>query len=265
MFGRIMFKLYAFQYVLSIDSVFVRSSVNFGNLLNLPSLICSTCFYLSIYYEATRKTVHRTIGGKNTMEPLHDSLNEQENETHNEGISWILLEIVLIVSILFIARTVHLLHNVRKIRLMKDPRTISPLTNQLSKEKTTSKRPLKTLVVLGSGGHTTEMLHLIKNLNPDHYYPVVLIVATTDTTSLRRVQAYPHSLPVQNKDNLIEEEKNNNGGRIFRIPRSREVGQSYWSSILTTMYSFFFAFWLVGFKVRVDRVVETAQCNVVMK
>ncbi|OEU14167.1 UDP-N-acetylglucosamine transferase subunit ALG14 [Fragilariopsis cylindrus CCMP1102] len=189
------------------------------------------------------------------MEPLHDSLNEQENKTHNEGISWILLEIVLIVSILFIARTVHLLHNVRKIRLMKDPRTISPLTNLLSKEKTTSKRPLKTLVVLGSGGHTTEMLHLIKNLNPDHYYPVVLIVATTDTTSLRRVQAYPHSLPVQNKDNLIEEEKNNNGGRIYRIPRSREVGQSYWSSILTTMYSFFFAFWLVGFKVQPDLIL----------
>jgi hypothetical protein len=190
------------------------------------------------------------------MEPLHESLNERENEIHNELLFWILLEIVLIVSILFIARTVYLLHSVRKIRQMKDPRTISPLTNLLSKGKTTSKRPLKTLVVLGSGGHTTEMLHLIKTLNPDHYYPVVLVVATTDTTSLRRVQAYPHSLPIQNKDNLIEEEKDKNGGRIFKIPRSREVGQSYWSSILTTMYSFFFAFWLVGFKVRVDHVVE---------
>jgi hypothetical protein len=174
---------------------------------------------------------------------------------HIEGLSWIILEIVLIVSILFITRTVYLLHSVRKIRQMKDPRTISPLANLLSKENTTSKRPLKTLVVLGSGGHTTEMLHLIKNLNPDHYYPVVLVVATTDTTSLRRVQAYPHSLPIQNKKNLIEEE-NNYGDRIFRIPRSREVGQSYWSSILTTMYSFFFAFWLVGFKVRLDHVVE---------
>ena len=199
------------------------------------------------------------------MEPLHESIHEREKEIHNECLFWIILEIVLIVTIiLFIARTIYLLHSVRKIRQMKDPRTISLLSTLLSKGKTTSKRPLKTLVVLGSGGHTTEMLHLIKQLNPDHYYPVVLVVATTDTTSLRRVQAYPHSLPIQNKKNLIEEE-NNYGDRIFRIPRSREVGQSYWSSILTTMYSFFFAFWLVGFKVRVDHVVETAKCDMIMK
>jgi len=112
-------------------------------------------------------------------------------------------------------------------------------------------QPLKTLVVLGSGGHTTEMLHLIKNLNPNHYSPIVFVIATTDTTSLRRVQAYPHSLPIQNKNNL----EDSNNGQIFRIPRSREVGQSYWSSILTTAYSFFFAFWLVGFKVQPDLVL----------
>eukprot|EP00980_Cylindrotheca_fusiformis_P020326 scaffold7344_cov145-Cylindrotheca_fusiformis.AAC.24 len=85
--------------------------------------------------------------------------------------------------------------------------------------------PMKTLVVLGSGGHTTEMLHLLKNLDAKKYAPLSYIIARTDTTSLRRVEAF--------------------GGRqpdtIYFIPRSREVGQSYASSIGTTLWSFIHA------------------------
>ena len=176
-------------------------------------------------------------------------LYEWKDEVYDEdtlSTVWMLLYLIVLVISFLIARTVYLLHSVRKIRKMKDPRTTSPLSSLLSTK--TCVRPLKTLVVLGSGGHTTEMLHLIKNLNQDRYDPVVLVIATSDRTSLRRVQAYPHSLPIKNKDNLTE----NINECIFRIPRSREVGQSYWTSILSTIYSFFFAFWLVGFKVRVD-------------
>ncbi len=165
--------------------------------------------------------------------------------------------------LIFFARTLYLLHSVRKTRQMKDPRTtaIPSLGNTTSTSK-----PLKTLVVLGSGGHTTEMLDLIKNLNPDRYGPIVLVVANTDTTSLQRVQAYPHPLPIQNKENLVSlESKANNTSRqqqqqqqqqqVYRIPRSREVGQSYSSSVLTTLRSFFFALWLVGIQVQPDLVL----------
>ena len=79
--------------------------------------------------------------------------------------------------------------------------------------------PIKTLVVLGSGGHTTEMLALLENVDSSVYTPLVYIVASTDDTSLRRVQA------------------NNTARRadqIYTLPRSREVGQSYTSSIFTT-------------------------------
>jgi beta-1,4-N-acetylglucosaminyltransferase len=99
-------------------------------------------------------------------------------------------------------------------------------------------KPLKTLVVLGSGGHTTEMLHLIKNLNADHYAPLIYVVATTDKTSRRRVDAFGGRAP----------------DRIYEIPRSREVGQSYLSSILTTLYSFVHAVVLVV-RVRPDLVL----------
>jgi hypothetical protein len=155
----------------------------------------------------------------------------------------------------FVARTLYLLHSVRKTRQMKDPRiAISGLSPSTSFANTTTTKSLKTLIVLGSGGHTTEMLDLIKNLNQDRYGPIVLVVADTDTTSIQRVQAYPYHLPIQNKDNLIENSRSNaistnNEQQVYRIPRSREVGQSYASSIFTTLYSFLFAFWLVGYQV----------------
>lgn len=149
--------------------------------------------------------------------------------------------------ILFVARTLYLLHVIRKTRTMKDPRTTASPPVVFGKM---SAKPLKTLVVFGSGGHTTEMLDLIKNLNPENYWPIVLVVADTDTTSLQRVQAYPHTLPIQNKENLASLESNGSGQQqVYRIPRSREVGQSYVSSVFTTLRSFVFALWLVGYQV----------------
>ena len=151
----------------------------------------------------------------------------------------------LSLMLVVVVRTFYLLHSVRKTRQMSDPRTNSsePFGS------TSAKSPLKTLVVLGSGGHTTEMLDLIKNLKPDRYGPIVLVVANTDTTSLQRVQAYPHALPIQNKQNLVSLESTGDQQQVYRIPRSREVGQSYASSILTTLRSFLFALWLVGYQV----------------
>ena len=90
-------------------------------------------------------------------------------------------------------------------------------------------KPIKTLVVLGSGGHTTEMLHLIQTLDPIRYTPLLYVVATTDSTSERRVEALGGRLP----------------DTILKIPRSREVGQSYVSSVGTTLYSLAFAVILV--------------------
>ncbi len=162
--------------------------------------------------------------------------------------------------IIFVARTLYLLRSVRKTRKLKDPRTTA--ASRISSFDNATKIPLKTLVVLGSGGHTTEMLDLIKNLNPDRYGPIVLVVADTDTTSLQRVQAYPHPLPIQNKENLVSFESKDNAKstsnnerqqEVYRIPRSREVGQSYSSSVLTTLRSFVFALWLVGIQVGDDQ------------
>ena len=175
----------------------------------------------------------------------------QEESDGLPYLEWKYLSVSLI--LLFITRTLYLLYSVRKIRQMRDPRTTAKFLSASTSSATTQKEPLKTLVVLGSGGHTTEMLELMKKLDPVRYKPMVLVVASTDATSLKRVQAYPHPLPIQNKDHLIETRYITNGiineQQVYRIPRSREVGQSYFSSIFTTSYSFIFAFWLVGYQV----------------
>lgn len=90
--------------------------------------------------------------------------------------------------------------------------------------------PIKTLVVLGSGGHTTEMLALLENLDPRVYTPLVYMLASTDDTSLRRIQA----------------EQARRGDAIYKLPRSRHVGQSYLSSIFTTLWSFFIALYYMA-------------------
>lgn len=92
--------------------------------------------------------------------------------------------------------------------------------------------PISTVVVLGSGGHTTEMLQLLQSLNQKQYTPLTFIVAKTDTTSLRRVAAR------QEQDRITAD-------HIYHIPRSREVGQPYLTSIATTLWSLIYTLGLV--------------------
>ncbi len=103
-------------------------------------------------------------------------------------------------------------------------------------------KPSCTLAVLGSGGHTTEMIRLLSSLNKDHYQPFYYIVADTDTTSVKRL----NNVHEQAKMKMEDENKKKcqeytmippNHTHIFKIPRAREVGQSYITSIFTTIHS----------------------------
>lgn len=95
------------------------------------------------------------------------------------------------------------------------------------------KRPVSMLVVLGSGGHTSEMLSIIDKINHSKYDPIVYLVARTDSTSERRL----------NKSHTKK------SSLVYYIPRSREVGQSYFTSIFTTLWSFIYVF-IVTFRIK---------------
>ena len=85
---------------------------------------------------------------------------------------------------------------------------------------------IATLVVLGSGGHTAEMLRLITDFDFDRYGPLTLVTAATDTTSRAKAE---RELP---REALAT-------ARWAEIPRAREVGQSFGSSVPSTLKALF--------------------------
>ncbi|KAM3914377.1 UDP-N-acetylglucosamine transferase subunit ALG14 [Leptodactylus fuscus] len=87
------------------------------------------------------------------------------------------------------------------------------------------------LVVAGSGGHTTEILRLLSCLS-DSYCPTHYVLAETDQMSQEKIHSFEASK---------EKTSTNPKYTIHRIPRSREVRQSWSSSFLTTLQSLFYS------------------------
>eukprot|EP01069_Polyplicarium_translucidae_P003164 Polyplicarium_translucidae@DN2229_c0_g1_i1.p1 len=82
--------------------------------------------------------------------------------------------------------------------------------------------PLKTMAVLGSGGHTTEMMGMLASLDEEKL-TLLLVVAQTDAHSRNFVEA-------RIGDHLKR-------ASWATIPRSREVGQGWMSSAVTAAIS----------------------------
>ncbi|KAK2580279.1 hypothetical protein KPH14_012526 [Odynerus spinipes] len=70
-----------------------------------------------------------------------------------------------------------------------------------------------------SGGHTAEMMQIVKHMNYDNYTPRIYVCALTDKISTEKIKSL---------------EGNRSDYKIIKITRSREVGQSYISSVWTT-------------------------------
>ncbi|CAN1299216.1 UDP-N-acetylglucosamine transferase subunit ALG14 homolog [Linum perenne] len=100
-----------------------------------------------------------------------------------------------------------------------------------------SSKPRSTLIVLGSGGHTAEMIDLVSGMRKDRYTPRFYIAATTDNMSLQKAQVLEAS--------LIDDEDKKAPAQFMQIYRSREVGQSYITSIGTTLIAIAHALWLM--------------------
>ncbi|XP_048458325.1 UDP-N-acetylglucosamine transferase subunit ALG14 homolog isoform X1 [Rhincodon typus] len=95
--------------------------------------------------------------------------------------------------------------------------------------------PASVLVVLGSGGHTTEILRLMDSLSAS-YAPRHYVIANTDRMSEEKVRILEASRTKGNTDPQHT---------IHWIPRSREVCQSWTSSVISTVYSLLYSIPLV--------------------
>ncbi|XP_017074436.1 UDP-N-acetylglucosamine transferase subunit ALG14 homolog [Drosophila eugracilis] len=95
-----------------------------------------------------------------------------------------------------------------------------------------------TYIILGSGGHTAEMCRLTQALlqqtnthQAEKYQSIHLILANSDSTSEHQ---FRQALPVESKK-----------AEVFKVPRSRSVGQSWLSSIFTTLWALLWCCYLV--------------------
>ncbi|XP_067892935.1 UDP-N-acetylglucosamine transferase subunit ALG14 homolog [Heterodontus francisci] len=112
--------------------------------------------------------------------------------------------------------------------------------------KPAKQRLASILVVLGSGGHTTEILRLMESLSAS-YAPRHYVIANTDSMSEEKVRFLEAARTKGNTEPQYT---------IHRIPRSREVCQSWTSSVLSTIYSLLYSIPLV-FQLKPDVVL----CN----
>eukprot|EP01012_Entosiphon_sulcatum_P032467 TRINITY_DN41293_c0_g1_i1.p1 TRINITY_DN41293_c0_g1~~TRINITY_DN41293_c0_g1_i1.p1 ORF type:complete len:454 (-),score=70.19 TRINITY_DN41293_c0_g1_i1:11-1372(-) len=87
------------------------------------------------------------------------------------------------------------------------------------------KKPAKVLVVLGSGGHTTEMMYALSALEWGSYTPTYCI-AKTDEGSEPKAQR-------------LEKRFHREETQVELIPRAREVKQSLITSVYTTIDAFY--------------------------
>eukprot|EP00884_Botryococcus_braunii_P019054 jgi/Botrbrau1/5832/Bobra.0366s0014.1 len=97
----------------------------------------------------------------------------------------------------------------------------------------------KLMIVLGSGGHTAEMLTLVGQLDKKRYSPRTYIVAETDQMGAQK------ALTSEGLDPSTPGGGADNGVKVCTIPRSREVGQSYITSVVTTLIAMLAAFMIV--------------------
>ncbi|XP_029804227.1 UDP-N-acetylglucosamine transferase subunit ALG14 homolog [Suricata suricatta] len=97
------------------------------------------------------------------------------------------------------------------------------------------RQSLSLLVVAGSGGHTTEILRLLESLS-NAYSPRHYIIADTDEMSAHKINSFERNRADKDPSTMSPEYY------IHRIPRSREVQQSWPSTVLTTLYSMWLSF-----------------------
>jgi beta-1,4-N-acetylglucosaminyltransferase len=99
------------------------------------------------------------------------------------------------------------------------------------------------MVVFGSGGHTTEMLMMLDELEPDKYARVYFVIARSDKFSLKKITDFLKTHAKCKRD--ISNPKQMGNMEIIYLYRSREVKQSYFTSIFTTLIGLVHACFIV--------------------
>uniref|UniRef100_A0A1L8E1L3 UDP-N-acetylglucosamine transferase subunit ALG14 n=3 Tax=Nyssomyia neivai TaxID=330878 RepID=A0A1L8E1L3_9DIPT len=82
----------------------------------------------------------------------------------------------------------------------------------------------RTMIVLGSGGHSTEMIEIVEKMDPLRYSPRCYVLARGDTRSSEAAKE-------------MENKRSATNFRIVGIKRSRSLHQSFITSIFSTIWA----------------------------
>lgn len=110
---------------------------------------------------------------------------------------------------------------------------------RLGQKRPAQKKKLRTMILLGSGGHTAELMPVVAALPKTVYTPRIYVVA--DERSKNKALAFEGTAA---------------DAEVCSIPRAREVGQSYVTSVATTLHALVHSVWLV-----MSRRPELILCN----
>ncbi len=132
-----------------------------------------------------------------------------------------ILQICLVISLLALLALVRFLILVRK-----------NARSEYSFVKRT--KACRTLIVVGSGGHTSEMMKIMSGLNLRNYTPRTYIIASGDNMSQDKINRFEGSSKQSSAMYAIKD-----------IPRARKVLQSYFTTIFTTLKAIVNSFSLV--------------------
>ena len=89
------------------------------------------------------------------------------------------------------------------------------------------------MIVLGSGGHTIEIISMLKKLDFDKFVKIFFVHSNNDSNSLKKLHEHFDLNKIKSKVEFLS------------LYRSRQVGQSYFSSIFTTLFAFLHSLLLI--------------------
>lgn len=138
----------------------------------------------------------------------------------------------MLLAAALVTRVLLLLRSIRRRRRSLRQHTHVPLL-RASQHAHSRNAPTRVLVVLGSGGHTSEMLTLLTEMLPK--WPCAQISFVRAATDKHSLQKAAH---VHREYHAVCAHHRVHAARHYVIPRAREVGQSPTNSVIPTLRTF---------------------------
>ncbi|KAH6573604.1 hypothetical protein BASA81_005279 [Batrachochytrium salamandrivorans] len=104
----------------------------------------------------------------------------------------------------------------------------------LSRTSLASSTLKRICIVLGSGGHTMEMLTIIKDINHQIFTQRFYVIASSDQTSESKVHSYEQEIH-QHQSTALDFKSPSQNYSVLWIPRSRELHQPWLSTTKSTL------------------------------